>query len=181
MEQVQRYLQESDDKFTELEKGRMDMVSKIQLQRTRGDIKNAEHQLRQDDYISCQCAQLDKASHKDLYDFGKRIEKEQIAQLKKALADQQSLFVQLIAKERAVAQEVLRQTREEHEENIRSEREKIDALDNQAKTLLVEWKNDRTKLKSLIENLMLTQHQEVHGNINGEVTKELYSITFRII
>jgi len=145
-----------------------------QLERTNGDINIAEQQLEKDDYISNQSAQLDIASQKDLSDLAERMEKEHIAQLKKALADQRALFTQLIAKECAVAKEVLRQTREEHEKNITNEREKIDSLNNLVKTLLVEWENDRTKLKSLIENLDLTQQQEFYGNMNDEVTKVLY-------
>jgi len=150
------------------------MVCKIQLARTQDDINSMDQELEKDQYISCQCAQLDKASQKELTDFGKRIEKEQVAHLKKALSDQRAMFAHFIAKERDVAKEVLRQTREEHENNIKNERGKIDSLSNQVRTLLVEWNNERTKLKSLIENLTLTQKQEVHGNMNNEVTKVLY-------
>jgi hypothetical protein len=174
MEQVWRSLEESEEKVTKLEQGQKDLVCRIQLDHTEADINNADKQLEQDKYISCQFAELDKASQKELSDLSKRIEKEQIVQLKKALSDQRALFNQLIANERAVANVVLQKTQEEYDEIIKNEREIIDSLNNQANIQLFEWKNDYSKLKSLIENFTpLIQLQEARGNISFKVTTVL--------
>jgi hypothetical protein len=63
------------------------MNLKIQLERTKANISKKEQRHQNDEYISLQRGLQDKAVQKEHSDFSKRMDKEQIAQLKKALSD----------------------------------------------------------------------------------------------
>jgi len=153
MEQVRRSLQEFEEKATELKKVHNNEYLKIKLDRTKADIKKMKLQHQTDTDISFDRDQLDKAEKEELAAFAKRIEKEQVAQLKKALNDQRDLFAHMISKERAIADEVLQKTRQEYDENMKTQQQIIDSLSNQARSQLEGLHNDCSKLKGLTDNL----------------------------
>ena len=153
MEQVRRSLQEFEEKATELKKVHNNEYLKIKLDRTKADIKKMKLQHQTDTDISFDRDQLDKAEKEELAAFAKRIEKEQVAQLKKALNDQRALFAHMISKERAIADEVLQKTRQEYDENMKTQQQTIDSLSNQARSQLEGLQNDCSKLKGLTDNL----------------------------
>lgn len=172
MELVRRTLQESEEKATKRKKVQKSMDGEIQFARTKVDISKIQREQQSDQNISFKRAQMDKSEGKELSEATKKFEKEQIAQLNKALSDQRALFDSMIARERAIANEALRDTRQENEKSIKKERETIDSLNNQAWAQVEELENDRLRLKGIIENLI--EQKEVHRNMNFQVTRVLY-------
>jgi hypothetical protein len=122
---VRRSLEESEEKVTKLKKDRYDMDLKIQLEHTKAAISKREEQHQNDEYISLQHALLDKAVQKKHSNLGKRTEKTHIAMLNKALSDQRVLYAQNIEQERDLANEVLRNAREENYDNIKNKHKKL--------------------------------------------------------
>jgi hypothetical protein len=101
------------------------MDLKIQLEHTKAAISKREEQHQNDEYISLQHALLDKAVQKKHSNLGKRTEKAHIAMLNKALSDQRVLYAQNIEQERDLANEVLRNAREENYDNIKNKHKKL--------------------------------------------------------
>ena len=98
--------------------------------------------------------------------------------LKQALHDQRATFAEKMKQERAVLNQSLSKVLEENDANIKKERANVDSMIKQAgEQMDKELENERSKLKSMIQSLIeqeegrsLIQEEEVHANMNVEVT-----------
>ncbi|TVU49285.1 hypothetical protein EJB05_00591, partial [Eragrostis curvula] len=162
MDQVMRYLQDIEEKATKRQKDFNNEYSKIRLGLTKSYIQKMKEQEQTDKDILLQRDQLQKAHEKELSDFAKRVEKEQVAQLKKALHDQRGLFAGMVEQESAIADNVLSKTRTEIDEIINKHEQTIDSFNKQARLQIQELQNDVSRLKGMIHNLIpLIKQQEV--------------------
>ncbi|TVU50914.1 hypothetical protein EJB05_02311, partial [Eragrostis curvula] len=147
MDQVMRYLQEIEEKATKRQKDFNNEYSKIRLGLTKSYIQKMKEQEQTDKDILLQRDQLQKAHEKELSDFAKRVEKEQVAQLKKALHDQRGLFAGMVEQESAIADNVLSKTRTEINEIINKHEQTIDSFNKKARLQIQELQNAHLKVE----------------------------------
>ncbi|CAO2034813.1 unnamed protein product [Urochloa humidicola] len=121
--------------------------------------------------LSLERDQLEKARAKELSEFAKSLEKEQVANLKNALREQGVLFAGMKEQERAIADNVLGNTRREKDKIIIKQEQTLDSFYKHARLQFEELQNDVSGLKDMIQNLI--EQQEVRPNKKSKVEDEI--------
>jgi hypothetical protein len=102
--------------------------------------------------------------------LAKRIEKEQVGRLKKALCDQRALFASMIKQESAIAYTALLQTRKEIDEFVSKHEHTVESWNKQARLQFEDLQNDVSRVKRMI--------QEFSRNYKAEVTTIVRHLIF---
>ena len=161
-----------------------DMKLKLQLDRSDADIRTKQVRQQNERYIISQRKLLDEGSTIEQNDVAVRMEVALGRLLKQALHDQRAAFAEKMKQERAVLNQSLSKVLEEIDANIKKERANVDSMIKQVgEQMDKELENERSKLKSMIQSLIeqedgrsLIQEEEVHANMNVEVTTVHYFV-----
>ncbi|CAO2038782.1 unnamed protein product, partial [Urochloa humidicola] len=167
MDQLKRSLLEIEEKAAKSKKEVNNEYSKIKLDLTNSYIEKMKEQEQTEKALSLERDQLEKAQAKELSEFAKSLEKEQVANLKNALREQGVLFAGMKEQERAIADNVLGNTRREKDKIINQQEQTLDSFYKHARLQFEELQNDVSGLKDMIQNLI--EQQEVRPDKKSKV------------